>query len=276
MWISRAGRCFPNLFRGFCTSSNNITVQVDNFSEKSKVANICLHHSPVNSLNIPLTLELTQILKDVETSKAVDAIVLKSSLPGVFSAGLNLNDLHGKPQEHLELFWKSVQDCWLHLYSSRLATVAYISGHCLAAGVILAGACDYRLGVNGNYKLGITAARIGMVAPPWVFGMLSHIMGRRASERSIQTGQTFSPEEALEVGLLDRLSAPELAREECLNVLQSYLSVSQESRVTMKQYMKADFINDFERTRQQDLANFVEYVMRDSVQTNIGNYLKKK
>lgn len=271
MWITRLGRC---LLRGFCTSSKNITVQVDSFTGKSKVATIYIHRAPVNSLNVPLTLELTQALKDVEAYKLVDAVVIKSSIPGVFSAGLDLNDLYGKPREHLELFWKSVQDCWLQLYSSRLATIAYVNGHCLAAGIIFAGACDYRLGVNGNYKLGITAASIGLVTPPWVQVMLSHIIGRRRTAYSLQTSQTFSPEEALKISLLDSLSAPESADADCINVLKSYLSVSQESRSTMKHYLRAEFISDFDVSRQNDLTNFVDYVMRDSVQQNIGNFLQ--
>ena len=274
MWSTWFRRCWFRrcLMCGFSTSSKNITIKVDS----SKVAIIFLHRAPVNSLNIALCLELTQAMKDVEASNFVEAVVIKSSLPGIFSAGLDLKDLYGKPPDHLELFWKSVQDSWLQLYSSRLATVAYISGHCLAAGIIFAAACDYRFGVDGNYKLGITAARIGMVTPRWIIDVLSQIIVRRQVAYSLQTGQTFSPEEAVKVGMLDSLSLPESADADCLNILNTFLSVSQESRQTIKHYLRSDFIRDFESSRQKDLTTFVDYVMRDSVQQNIGNYLKRK
>ena len=274
MWITSFRR---GIVRGFSTSgtaSKCVSVAVESFTERSKLATVNINGPPVNCLKIPLALELTQTLKDLEVSKDVDALVIKSSIPGVFSAGLDLKDLHGQPPQHLQLLWKSVQDFWLQLYSSRLATVAYISGHCLAAGVIMAGACDYRFGVDGNYKLGIPTARIGMVAPPWVAVMLSHIIGRRQTARSLQIGQTFSPQEALEIKLLDSLSAPDSASADCFNVLHSYLSVSQESRSTAKRYMRTKFIDEFECSKAEDLASFVEYVMRESVQKNLGDYME--
>lgn len=273
--ISR--RLLPVFFRSFCnTSTSDVSVVIKEVKEKSRVAIINMNRSPVNSLSIPFARELCASLSNVEVNSAgVDAVVIKSSIPGQFSAGLDLNDLYGQPLEHLEQFWTSVQDLWLQLYSSKLATVAYINGHCLAAGIIIVAACDYRFAVEGCYNFGIPAARLGMVAPSWVMKMLAQIIGTRRTEYDLQTGQMFSPKRALEIGLIDELSPAETADENSLEVVKTYLSVSQTSRLIMKQQMREEFIDAFKRKRNEDLKNFVEFVSNDTVQKNIGEYLKK-
>ncbi len=256
------------------TTGTSITVKREKL-ENSQIATVILHHSPVNSFNVSFALELLHTLKEIEDSNEVKAIVLKSSLPGIFSAGLDLNDLHGVSRDHLKTFWRTIQNLWLQIYSSKLITLACIDGHCLAAGTIIAAACDYRIGTEGKYSMGVTAAKIGLIAPPWFLEMLSHIMGRRKTDHALQTGLTFSPGEALKIGLIDRLCPPHLAIDCCSQALKPYLSVSQESRMTMKYYSRSELIQSFKETRNEDMINFVDFVMRESVQESLDYSLKQ-
>ena len=253
-----------------CTG--NVTVERE---RHSKIASLVLGRLPVNSLNIAFTLQLIKAIKEVENSSEVDAIVIKSSLQNVFSAGLDFNELYGKPREHLECFWEAVQDLWFLIYSSKLVTLSLINGHCLAAGTIIAAASDYRLAIEGKYSIGVTAAKVGLIAPPWFLVLLSHLMGRRRTEHALQTGHTFTPSEAVEVGLVDQICSSELAQDICSEVLTPYLLVYQESRWTMKRYLRADLLDHFHLHRKEDRDSFVDYVMKDSVQQQLGSYMQQ-
>lgn len=110
----------------------------------------------MNSFNLSFTSQLTNTLKEIEDSGAADAIIIKSLLPNVFSAGLDLHELHGVSRDHLESFWSSVQELWLQIYSSKLVILSLINGHCLAAGTMIAAACDYRVACEGDYLIGVT------------------------------------------------------------------------------------------------------------------------
>lgn len=240
---------------------------------RSNIAKISINRPPVNSVNVALALELAETIKEVENSGSVDAIVIKSSIPTIFSAGLDLNDLHQVSRNHLETFWKYVQEMWYNLYSSRLPTVAAINSHCLAAGTILASACDYRIAAKGKYGIGVTAAKVGLVAPPWFLTMLTHLMGQRQTELALQRGRIFTPEDALEIGLVDDICAPEQLETKCREALQPFLEVFQESRTEMKLSLRSDLIKSFQLTRDEDMDRFVSYVLRDSVQTQLGAYI---
>lgn len=248
-------------------------------TQKWNVATVFLRRSPVNSFNIPFTLELTHTLKELEDSGSVDAVIIKSLLPNVFSAGLDLHELYGVSRDHLETFWWSVQDLWFQIYSSRLVTLSYINGHCLAAGTIIAAACDYRIACKGDYEIGVTAAKVGLVAPPWFLKMLARLMGERRTEHVLQVGRTFSPDEAVQIGLVDEVCSNKQTVDVCLQALSPYLSVSQESRRTMKQYFRAELVDGFDAMRLKDKDNFLDYVLKESVQKQLGVYieqLKKK
>ena len=272
-----SNRCVYNYgylaFRGMCTSFVTVKQEMVG-TNKWNVATVFLKRSPVNSLNIPFTSQITHTLKEIENSD-VDAVIIKSLLPNVFSAGLDLHEMYGVSRDHLKEFWWIVQDLWFQIYSSRLVTLSYVSGHCLAAGTIIAAACDYRIACKGDYQIGVTAAKVGLVAPPWFLKMLSHLMGERRTEHVLQVGKTFSPDEAVQVGLVDEVCSDDQGSNACLQALSSYLSVSQQSRQTMKRYLRAELIDDFDSKRVKDRDNFLDYVMRDSVQEQLGIYIQQ-
>ena len=251
-----------------------IAVNTETFGEKYRVATILMNHPPVNSFDVPLVASLTSHLKDLQTAGKVDGIIITSGVPRTFSAGLDLKELYGVTEEHLRNFWKHVQDLWLCLYSSTVPTVAAINGHCLAAGTIVAAACDYRVAAEGDYGVGVTAAKVGVIAPGWFLLMLTHLMGQRRTELALQQGLLFSPEEAVRVGLVDKVCKAERLSEEALGALLPYLAVSQPSRATMKLSLRGDLIDKFVRSRAEDMDKFVSFVMQDSVQKSLGAYIQ--
>lgn len=264
--------------RGASSTSASELVTVDHTTtadDRHSVATVTLNRPPVNSLNTTLTERLTATLQDLDRSGSADAVIIRSSLPTVFSAGLDLNDLYNKPRPHLVLFWQQVQQLWFQLYSSRLAVVAAINGHCFAAGTVIAGACDQRIAALGSYHIGVHAASIGLIAPPWFLKMLTYLMGQRLTEAALQQGRLFSPADAEAVGLVDKVCEPGKLEAASIDALTPYLSVSQESRSRMKLSLRRELIDQFLASRDQDTEEMVSFFQRDSVQQRLWEQLEK-
>jgi len=93
-----------------------------------------------------------------------------------------VSELLSPDSVRLPKFWNSLQQVYIDLYGSRLATVAAIQGHAPAAGCFLAMACDYRVmfagGVNSDTKkkhvptIGLNETRLGIAGegstPVWI------------------------------------------------------------------------------------------------------------
>lgn len=89
-------------------------------------------------------------IKTVEANPKIQAVILSSTNPKIFSAGLDITELVAPDKDRLLKFWNSLQQVYIDLYGSRLATVAAIQGHAPAAGCFLAMACDYRVMSAGD------------------------------------------------------------------------------------------------------------------------------
>lgn len=93
-------------------------------------------------------------------------MILASSNAKIFSAGLDVSELVAPDANRLPAFWNSLQQVYIDLYGSRLATVACIQGHAPAAGCFLAMACDYRVMSAGNANhiptIGLNETQLGI------------------------------------------------------------------------------------------------------------------
>ena len=240
----------------------------------STVARLTINRPPVNSFDMELTSAFTTKLKELIDSKQVDAIVLESSLSKVFSAGLDFKELRGVSDGHLRRFWLAVRDMWLHLYMSPLPVVAAIGGHCLAGGTLLAAACDHRIAAQGEYKIGVTAAKIGLVPPHWFLKTLTHLMGQRATEQHLQCGQVFTPDQAIRVGLVDEVCDAGELMEAVRRALEPYLEVCHDTRTKIKLSLRRELVESFHQLEDRDVEEFVRSTLRDSTQQYLSNMTK--
>jgi len=73
-----------------------------------------------------------------------------------------------------------LQQLYIDLYSSRLATVAAVQGHAPAAGCFLAMACDYRIMSAGDGKkvptIGLNETRLGIAGELSIYMMHLRIL----------------------------------------------------------------------------------------------------
>ena len=233
------------------------------------VAHMSVNRPPVNSFDMQLTQEFSSKFRDITRSDDVHAIVIKSSLPSVFSAGLDFKDLCGRSEEHLREFWRTVREMWYQIYTSRLTVLAAINGHCLAGGTLIAAACDYRICTQGDFKIGVTAAKIGLVPPHWFLGTLAHLVGQRPSEMYLQQGRIFSPAKAVNVGLMDEACDSEEMGERCRKALLPFLDTCHETRAAIKLSQRRELIDSYHRLEDEDTESFIKFTLRESTQRTL-------
>lgn len=206
-------------------------------------------------------------------------LLIGSAIPGIFSAGLDLKSLlltPDQPPEHLAEFWTAIQELWLGLYMSRLATVATVSGHCPAGGCLIALSCDARVMAEGGYRMGLNEVHLGLVAPPWLSAMLRDVVGQRKAEWMLQLGALVPPSEALALGMVDAVVPQEKLREAAEAKMEQLLSVPDEARAMAKRQLRRDAAAVLRSggPRSEDLAEFMDLVLQPSVQASLISYLQ--
>ena len=245
--------------------------------EGGGLATLSLKHKPVNSLTQAVCEELKAVTHELEADPEVRGVVFGSGVPGVFSAGLDLRSMHNRSTDELAAFWKAVQEMWLALYTTRLATVAAIPGHCIAGGCILALACDVRVMVDGGKgRFGVNETTFGLVPPPWLTQMMVDAAGLKAAAPLVQRGLLLPAEDALAAGLVDQTASLSRLAEESSARLNELLAVPDHARAQVKHQLRhtlADTLQ-YDGGRSDDLDLFMDLATSTDVQVQLKSYLK--
>ncbi|XP_048465497.1 enoyl-CoA delta isomerase 1, mitochondrial [Rhincodon typus] len=258
--------------QGRLFSNKNMVVELDS---NTGVAVIQMKKPPVNSLSLEFLTEFAINMEKLEMDRECRGVVLTSSIPKIFSAGLDINEMYGKTPEHTGEFWRSVQEMWLKLYGSNMVTIAAINGASPAGGCLMALACDYRIMAdNPKYAIGLNETKLGIVAPFWFKDTMINVIGRRATEHSLQLGLMYSTSEALKIGLVDQLVAQDKIMTNALSVMSEWLAIPDHARQITKSMMRKPTIDRLLTNRESDIQNFVNFISKDSIQKSLQLYLE--
>ncbi|MEZ5564394.1 MAG: enoyl-CoA hydratase/isomerase family protein [Gammaproteobacteria bacterium] len=171
------------------------------------VAEIRMDRPPANALNRELVERLLAALETARMDGA-HAIIL-TGRPGMFSGGLDVPELLKQDRRQIEAFWSLFFSLTRQLAASPVPVIAALSGHAPAGGAVLAMTCDYRIGVTGKYRIGLNEVQVGLPIPNAILVALEEIVGTRVARQLAIRGELLTMDQALSVGLIDELVAPE-------------------------------------------------------------------
>lgn len=248
------------------------------------ITTIMLNRGPVNSLSLEVLSELNDWLMWLSYTDETKGLVLSSKLSMVFSAGLDINELHKPKEDRFKQFWSCFQETWTVLNSYPKPIVAAINGNSPAGGCILAISCDLRVMARSPagqptkpYRIGLNESKIGMIAPPWVMNTFSYVLGSRKAERLLQLGETPTADEALAIGLVDIVVEEGQVLEVATKELEKFIAIPESARWMTRDMMRRDLVQfmSTEEERNYDVEFFWNMLQNPDVQGNIGKYLER-
>jgi enoyl-CoA hydratase/carnithine racemase len=174
-----------------------------------RIALLRLDRPPANAIDLELAKEFSVALEGIDGSDAFDALII-TGVGNCFCAGLDLKALpsYNRPQQ--EAMIMQLNHLFGGLYGLRLPTIAAVNGHAIAGGVILTLACDYRIGAQGDYKIGLAEARVGVPFPVSAMSIAQSELRPDVARSMVLTARNSNPQEAKAMGVLDELLSPDL------------------------------------------------------------------
>lgn len=176
--------------------SASVSYQLNN-----SVATITMDDGKVNAMSIEMQKELNAALDQAEKDKAV---VVLGGREGIFSGGFDLLTLKSGGEKALQMLIGGFELSERILKFPRPVIMAN-PGHCVAMGVFIMLSGDYRIGVCGDYKMGANEVAIGLVVPESAIEICRDQLNPACFNRSMLTSEFFTPQDALQAGLLDQL-----------------------------------------------------------------------
>jgi enoyl-CoA hydratase/carnithine racemase len=138
-----------------------------------------------------------------------------------FCAGIDLQvlgELAGVQGEPFREFVRLAQRPFLLLATMPKPTLAVVQGHAIGAGCQLALACDLRVAAEGA-RFSVMEARYGLIPDLGGIHRLAHLVGPAVTKELVWTTRDVDADEALRLGIVNRVCAAEALSGEAANLL---------------------------------------------------------
>jgi len=241
--------------------------------EHGKVRELRFARPPANALSPELLQELCSQVSSAPAAGA-RALVLSGS-EGLFTGGLDVPLLltfdHEGMVRTLELFFGAMEA----LAVSEIPVAAAITGHSPAGGAVLALFCDYRVMAEGPYFIGLNEVRVGIPMPTGVADALARVVGQRQAERLCQTGSLMGPEEALEIGLVDRVDVGDQVVASAVEWCRPLTELPPHALRITRQTVRRDLVEIVRQSKSGDIEEMAREWFRPEVQGPLHKLAEK-
>jgi cyclohexa-1,5-dienecarbonyl-CoA hydratase len=170
-------------------------------AERPGVFEVTLDRPPLNVLDVATLESLATVLAPLTGRRDLKAVVLRSAIPGTFSAGADVAD---HTRERAPAMLAAMHGVIRLIDALPQAAIAAVDGRCLGGGCEIALACDF---VVASPAATFGQPEIDLACfPPVAAALLPRLVGRRAAEM-VLLGTPVSADEAFRMGLVTAVTA---------------------------------------------------------------------
>ena len=189
-----------------------------------KVAIISLNRAPANAYYRGMLALLEEKILLAENDDTINVVIINSSSTKFFCAGADIkifqqnsqHNSHQSSQEQNPLMVEQARKNLALIENSSKIYIAALNGHCLGGGLELALACDFRIGSDGDYLLGLPEIKLGLIPGNGGSQRLTKLIGIPRALELLVTGEPISPKQALAYQLIHCLYHSETFNEDVL------------------------------------------------------------
>jgi enoyl-CoA hydratase / 3-hydroxyacyl-CoA dehydrogenase len=171
---------------------------------RGEVAVAWLANLPMNAVSPAVIRDLGAVWERVKAADGVNAMVIASSVPVVFSAGADIKAFTAMDEARGEELIHEAHALLREFGTSRVATIAAVNSIAFGGGCELAMACDVRIAAEAAV-FGQPEAKLGIIPGFGGTQRLPRLVGSSKALEMNLVGDAVLSEKALELGLVNRV-----------------------------------------------------------------------
>jgi enoyl-CoA hydratase len=171
---------------------------------KDEIAVLTLNRpDALNALSFELIAHIGDAIDEVAASDS-RALIIRGAGDKAFCAGADIKELVGRNLADQKRGAELGQATFAKLDGLPIASIALINGYAFGGGLELALACTFRIGTH-SAKMGLPEIKLGLIPGYGGTQRLPRLIGEARALELVMTGRTVDAEEALRMGLVNRL-----------------------------------------------------------------------
>jgi len=213
-------------------STTATTTKLVEFRKEGGIAVLTLNDPPANTYTHEMMRDLDECIIKARFDAEVHVIVITGAGEKFFCAGANINMLQTVDPYFKYFFCLHANETLTRLEQTPKLVIAAINGHCVGGGLEIAMAADLRIARKDAGKIGLPEVTLGVLPGTGGTTRLAKMVGKSKAIELMVTGNTFSFEEALELGIVNQVidATPEEWWEQVMDYARQFVPPNKASK----------------------------------------------
>ncbi|MFB4165859.1 enoyl-CoA hydratase/isomerase family protein [Alteribacillus sp. JSM 102045] len=193
-------------------------------NKSNGIAEVHIHVNKSNSYDLEYYKDLNAAIDDIRFDSDIKVAILMSDMPKFFSAGADVSFLKSADPRFKTQFCLFCNETLDKIARSPQIWIACLEGHTVGGGLEMALACDLRFMGDEAGKIGLPEISLGVLAGTGGTQRLLRQVGHSKALDLNITGETLTPQEALDINLVDKVYPQQETREQTLKYAEKIAS----------------------------------------------------
>ncbi|THB79082.1 MAG: enoyl-CoA hydratase [Desulfobacteraceae bacterium] len=194
---------------------NSDLLQVE---ERNQAAILTLNRPKVmNCLNFDLLYAIRDKVDSLQYRNDIRCVIITGSGDKAFCAGADLKERATLSQDEVKQFILTIRNLLTAIQNLNKPVISAVNGIALGGGTEVALASDIRI-ASANATMGLTETRLAIIPGGGGTQRLPRIIGVAKAKELIFTGRRVDASEALAIGLVNQVCAPQDLMDTCLSM----------------------------------------------------------
>ncbi|MGB0114831.1 MAG: enoyl-CoA hydratase-related protein [Ilumatobacteraceae bacterium] len=233
------------------------------------VAVLTLANGKVNALSRELLAEIGAAIEDLAADLPGSLVITGGDR--LFAAGADISQFGGP--EEADVIGRGFHDALDAVAALPRFVIAAVSGFALGGGCELALACDYRI-ASERAVFGQPEILLGIVPGGGGTQRLPRVVGTSRAKEMCLTGRQVRSEEALRIGLVDEVVAPDALLDRALALAAEVASGALAAQAICKRLIDDGMSASLEDGLALERSGFVEVFHTDDARTGVASFLE--
>ena len=221
------------------------------YQSEETYAIIAINNGKANAISHEVIAGLNASLDKAAEEKKV---VILTGKTGFFSAGFDLKVMSKSPESAKELVTKGSK-LSLRMLSFPQPIIVACSGHAIAKGAFLLLSADYRIGVEGAFKIGLNEVMIGMTMHNAGIAIAKARLSEVYLNRSVNNAEIYSSKQAIAAGFLDIIVPEDHLMSTAVKVAEMSAKLNKKAHAETKLKVRKQHLEALENAIELDLKS---------------------
>ncbi|MBU0465097.1 MAG: enoyl-CoA hydratase/isomerase family protein [Proteobacteria bacterium] len=186
--------------------------------EKNKTVILTMNRPKVmNCLNFDLLYAIKNEIDALQYRTDIRTLIITGAGEKSFCAGADLKERAGLTPDEVKKFIITIRNLLTSIQNLPIPVISAVNGIALGGGTEVALASDIRI-ASENASMGLTEARLAIIPGGGGTQRLPRIIGVAKAKELIFTGRRVDAKEALDIGLVNKVTTSETLLDECMKM----------------------------------------------------------